>query len=168
MGPVFREHSTGLKPLRLMILEPIPKKRNKLNKKTYTERAYLLTTDMTLSPKVITAAYLDRWELEVLHRIYKTDLGIGTAQVQKNKIHAAMVVYFTLLRIAIRETQGHVRHAGYGPLPKWIAQRRAWFVRIHEEDGDPTPVFRPSPTDVKTLVIRALLPQAARYIRHVA
>ena len=168
MGPVFRKTSTKKKLLRLMILEPVPYGRGKGKPKGYNLRAYLLTTDMNLPPETIIAAYLMRWELEVLHRIFKTDLGIGTAQVRKNKLAAAMVSYYALLMIATRLTQGQVRHAGYGPLPKWIATRRAWFERTELAEGKPAPVYRPSPTEIKTLIIRAMLPKGTRIHRLVA
>ena len=162
MGPVFRKTSTKKRLLRLMILEPVPYGRGKGKPKGYNLRAYLLTTDMTMPPEMIVMAYLMRWELEVLHRIYKTDLGVGTAQVRKHKLPAAMVAYYALLQIAIRLTQGQERHAGYGPLPKWRAMHRAWFTREQVKDGKPAPRFRPSPTDIKTITIRALVPKGTR------
>jgi hypothetical protein len=122
LGPVFRKTSTRDKLLRLMILEPVPY--GKGESRGYNERAYLLTTDMSLPAEDLVAYYLMRWELENIHRIFKTTLGIGDAQVRKQRLPPAMAAYFTMLVVAIHLTQGDERHEGFGKLPKWTTNRR--------------------------------------------
>jgi len=39
---------------------------------------------------------------------------------------------------------------------------RAWFTLVRVQDGKPAPRFRPSPTDIKILTIRALVPKCTR------
>ena len=165
-GPVFRKSSTGTKMLRLMILEPVPF--GKGENAGYNERAYLLTTDMTLPPTDLVQFYLYRWELENIHRILKTTFGVGDAQVRHQRVASAMAAYFALMQVAIRLSQGEERHAGYGPLPKWIANRRASFTKLRLKDGKPAPVYRASATDIKTLFRKILAPKGTKVTALVA
>ena len=58
VGPVYRKHGTHKKPLRLLILEPVPF--GKGESRGYNCRAYLLTTDFRLTTSALIQAYLDR------------------------------------------------------------------------------------------------------------
>ncbi len=119
VGPVFRKTSTRRKLLRLLILEPVPFGRGPGQPKGYNRRAYLLTTDHSLPAKDLVQAYLMRWELEVIHRIWKTDLGIGDAQVRKHKIPAAMAAYYALL----------------WPPREWFSARNAMTASVAPRSG---------------------------------
>jgi hypothetical protein len=155
-GPLFRKTSTRKAPLKLLILEPVPYGRGKSKPKGYNKRAFLLTTALDTPPDVLIGAYLMRWELEVVHRIWKTDLGIGQAQVRKHRVPAAMAAYYALLVIANRIALGEERHPGFGPTPKWIAKRREYLEKEKVDQGKPKPRYRASPTEIKTLITRVL------------
>jgi hypothetical protein len=43
----------------------------------YNHRAYLLTADLKNLPKDLIQSYLDRWQIEVLHRDLKSGLGLS-------------------------------------------------------------------------------------------
>ena len=165
-GPVFRKNSTRGKFLRLLILDPVPYGKGKT--RGYNQRAFLLSTDLNLNAEMLIAAYLMRWELEVIHRIWKTDLGIGDAQVRKNRIPAAMAAYFALLLVANRLILGEERNEGYGPLTKWAANRRKWFEGEQAKDGKPKPRYRASPTELKTLLVTAMARKGAKVLALVA
>jgi hypothetical protein len=154
VGPVFRKTSTRNKLLRLIILEPVPY--GKGESRGYNERAYLLTTDMSLPASDLTAFYLMRWELENIHRIFKTTLGLGDAQVQKQRLPSAIAAFYALLVVAVQLTQGEERHEGFGPLPKWTTNRRAFFEKMQLKDGKPAPRYRPSAEDIMALFRRAM------------
>ena len=104
----------------------------------------------------------------MVHRIWKTDLGIGDARVKKHRVPAAMAAYYALLVTASRLTFGEERNDGFGLLPKWAACRRAYFERRQLMDGNPKPRYRASPTEIKTLIVRANAPKGVKVLALVA
>jgi hypothetical protein len=109
-----------------------------------------------------------RWELDVVHRVWKTDLGIGDAQTRKHRYRAAMVAYYALLQVAIHMTFGEERDQGFGPLTKWAANRRAWFEKKQLKEGKPKPKYRATPTEIKNLIVRATAPRGTKILPLVA
>ena len=166
LGPVFRKNSTRSMRLKLLVLEPVPY--GKGETRGYNRRAYLLSTDLDMPAADLIAAYLMRWELEVIHRIWKTDLGIGDPQTKKHRIRAAMAAYYALLQVANLLTFGEERSEGFGPLSKWAANRRAYFERCQVAEGKPKPKYRATPTEIKNLIVRANSPRGTKVLPLIA
>jgi hypothetical protein len=76
---VLWENGTKRKPLRLIILAPLPYVRG--GKRNYRNPAYLLATSVDVPVEILVQAYLDRWQIEYNHRDEKSILGVGEAQV---------------------------------------------------------------------------------------
>ena len=159
VSPVYRRHSTRKVPLKLMILAPVPYGHG--TTRGYNKRAYLLTTSFHLSEEVLVQAYLDRWQIEVLHRDLKSGVGMGQAQVRTersvDRIHSALAAAYALLLLAVRQTQGQERtDRGFGRLPKWRTNVRSWRARKAIAAGKQVPTYRPSVTDMTALLRQAL------------
>jgi hypothetical protein len=157
VGPVYWEGSTRKLPLRLLILQPVPFGEGL--DRGYNRRAFLLTTDHQLDPAVIINAYLQRWQIEVLHRDLKS-AGLGQASVQNPqsvaRLHSALAALYGILLIAILKTQGQVRTDAFGTLPRWRVDHREWWKRKRLSKGKSAPIHRPSVADITTLLRRAL------------
>lgn len=114
----------GRRPLRLLVLAPTPYHGpGRAGRKLYRDPAYLITTDLTSPPQALIQAYLNRWQIEVLHRDLKSGLGLGQAQVWSDdsvaRLHSAVVAAFAMLTLAALETYGASRTADFPPLPIW-------------------------------------------------
>ena len=118
----------GRRPLRLIVVGPVPYRRTKHGDRCYRQPAYLLTTDLTTPVCQLLQVYVDRWEIEVNHRDEKTVLGVGEAQLwSKQSVPrqpALVVAAYSALLLASVEAYGATRSEVYGLLPKW-RQRRA-------------------------------------------
>jgi len=112
--------------LRLIIVIPTPYRPPGCRKLKYDQPAYLITTDLETETQVLIQAYLDRWEIEVIHRDLKTHVGLGQAQVWSEKsvtrLHPALVAAFAMLRLASMKAFGPTRTADYHELPRWRSQ----------------------------------------------
>jgi hypothetical protein len=168
VGPLYREGSTKKMPLRLLILQPVPYGQGL--DRGYNHRAFLLTTDHQLDPATIINAYLQRWQIEVLHRDLKSGVGLGQASVQNPqsvaRLHSALAAIYGILLIAALKTQGQVRTDAFGRLPRWRVDHREWWKRKRLAKGKAAPIHRPSVADITTLLRRAMdrshgLPPAA-------
>lgn len=113
--------------LRLIIVTPTPYRPPGCRKLKYDQPAYLITTDLETEAQVLIQAYLDRWEIEVIHRDLKTHVGLGQAQVWSEKsvtrLHPALVAAFAMLRLASLKAFGPTRTADYHELPLWRSRR---------------------------------------------
>jgi len=67
----------GLRPLRLLVVAPLPYRVSPHARLQYRQPAYLLTTDLASDAASLLQAYLDRWQIEVNHRDEKSLLGVG-------------------------------------------------------------------------------------------
>jgi len=119
----LRWRATGTQiPVRVIVLRPIPY-RGPGGRRGYHQPAYLLTTDLTTPVELLIQAYLDRWQIEVLHRDLKHDTKLGTAQVRNPnavaKLHAAVVAANALLNLAAHHHCRRHRTDQLPPLPKW-------------------------------------------------
>ncbi len=109
--------------LRLIIVIPTPYRPPGCRTLKYDQPAYLITTDLTTSAQALIQAYLDRWEIEVLHRELKTHVGLGQAQVWSDKsvprLHPTLVAAYALLKLAAMKAFGPTRTTDYYELPRW-------------------------------------------------
>ncbi len=113
--------------LRLIIVMPTPFRPPGCRTLKYNQPAYLITTDLTTSAQALIQAYLDRWEIEVLHRELKTQVGLGQAQVWSDKsvprLHPTLVAAYALLKLAAMKAFGPTRTADYHELPRWRSEK---------------------------------------------
>jgi hypothetical protein len=116
---------TGAKrrPLRLLVIAPIPYRNHKEGRILYRQPAYLLTTDLSSPANVLIQAYFDRWQIEVNHREEKTTFGVGQAQVRNPlsvpRQPAFSVALYAMLLLAALQAYGPQRTSAYLSLPKW-------------------------------------------------
>jgi hypothetical protein len=132
---VLWKRGSGRRPLRLLVIAPVPYKLSKNSRTNYREPAYFLSTDLDTSTKLLVQACFDRWQIEVNHRDEKDILGVGQAQVrapQSVPRHPALAVasYSMLLLAALREF-GPGRTDNYLLHPVWRKEsRRPSFLDI--------------------------------------
>jgi len=114
--------------LRLIIVAPIPYHAPGKKRRYYREPAYLLSTDIESPTQEILQAYLDRWQIEPLHRDLKDGLGVGQAQVWSqqsvSRFHSAQVAAYSMLTLAAIRTYGPERTSDFPPLPSWRNNKR--------------------------------------------
>src|SRR3954467_9165574 len=120
---VLWQNGAGRRPLRLLVVAPVPYRRTPRSRLSYRRAAYLLTTDRSTPAIQLLQVYLDRWEIEVNHREEKTTLGVGQAQVWSRKSvarqPALVVAAYSALLLASWEAYGATRSEAYRLLPKW-------------------------------------------------
>jgi DDE superfamily endonuclease len=123
---VLWQSGAGRRPLRLLVVAPVPYRRTPRSRLSYRRSAYLLTTDRSTPAIQLLQVYLDRWEIEVNHREEKTTLGVGQAQLWNRKSvarqPALVVAAYSALLLASLEAYGATRHEAYRLLPKWRRQ----------------------------------------------
>jgi DDE superfamily endonuclease len=126
VGNLLWQSGAGARPLRLLVVGPIPYRRTKRSRLYYRRSAFLLTTDPSTPATQLLQVYLDRWEIEVNHRDEKTTLGVGQAQVWSPKSvarqPALVVAAYSALLLASLEVYGATRNEAYRLLPKWRRQ----------------------------------------------
>lgn len=120
---IYWQSGAGRKLLRLLVVAPLPYQAPGRKRKYYRDPAFLLTTDLTGSPRELLQPYLDRWQIEVNHREEKDTLGIGQAQVRSAQSvprqPAFVVAAYSALLLAGILAYGPGRGAVYPELPKW-------------------------------------------------
>lgn len=120
---VLWQSGAGLRPLRLLVVAPVPYRRTPRSRLAYHRSAYLLTTDRSTPAIQLLQVYLDRWEIEVNHREEKTTLGVGQAQLWSRKSvarqPALVIAAYSALLLASLEVYGATRSEVYRLLPKW-------------------------------------------------
>ena len=121
---VYWKRSTKRKPLRLIVLAPIPYRRHKTGRLSYRDAAYLLTTDLKTPVRVLIQKYLDRWQIEVNFEEEKRDMGLGQAQVWSkrsiSRVPGFLVASYGAMMLSSVILYGDKRHDGDFPLlPKW-------------------------------------------------
>jgi hypothetical protein len=125
---VLWRRGAGRRPLRLIVLAPVPYKLSQHSRTYYRRPAYLLTTDPSSSVKRLVQTYFDRWQIEVNHRDEKDLLGVGQAQLRSARSvprHPAFVVAsYSLLLLAGLRAFGPGRSPDYPHLPKWRRNAR--------------------------------------------
>lgn len=123
LSPVWWQSGSGRRPVRLIVLAPIPYQPPGRRRKYYRDSAYLLTTDLQASPRELIQMYLDRWQIEVNHREEKDTLGVGQAQLRSvqsvPRQPAFVVAAYSALLLAALLAFGPDRTSVFQPLPKW-------------------------------------------------
>jgi hypothetical protein len=133
---VLWKRGGGTRPLRLIVIAPVPYKLSKNSHWNYREPAYFLTTDLQTNIKLLIQACFDRWQIEVNHRDEKDILGVGQAQVRSElsipRHPALAVASYSLLLLAALNSFGPGRTKDYLEQPKWRQQgsKRASFLDI--------------------------------------
>jgi hypothetical protein len=133
---VLWKRGAQTKPLRLLIIAPVPYKLSKNSRKTnYREPAYFLSTDLTSMARRLILPCFDRWQIEVNHRDEKDILGVGQAQVRSLKSvprHPALAVAsYSMTLIAALRQFGPTRTTDYLVQPKWRSRsKRPSFLDI--------------------------------------
>jgi hypothetical protein len=120
---VLWRRGAATRPLRLIVIAPQPYRLSKHSRTYYREPAYLLTTDLMSSPRLLIQYYFDRWQIEVNHRDEKSLLGVGHAQVRSSlsvpRHPTFAVASYSMLWLAALQTFGTNRTEQFCPLPKW-------------------------------------------------
>jgi hypothetical protein len=120
---VLWRRGAGQKPLRLIVIAPVPYKLSKHSRTNYRQPAYFLSTDLDSPVKLLIHACFDRWQIEVNHRDEKELLGVGQAQVRnQNSVprHPALAVAsYSLLTLASLQCFGPGRTKDYIAYPSW-------------------------------------------------
>lgn len=132
---VLWKRGSATRPLRLLVIAPVPYKLSKHSRTNYRQPAYFLSTDLTTSTKLLVQACFDRWQIEVNHRDEKDILGVGQAQVWSTQSvprqpALAVAAYSMLLLAALREF-GPGRTDNYILQPCWRKEsKRPSFLDI--------------------------------------
>ena len=133
---VYWKDGTKGRLMRLLIVLPIPYKVPGRRKKGYNAPAYLLTTDLTTPASELIQAYLDRWQIEVLHRDLKNGLGVGQVQASSReaneKIHGAQVAAYSMLSLAGLSAYGSGRTDEFPLLPLWRRSKPPMRISQHD------------------------------------
>ena len=125
---VYWRAGAAKRPLRLLVVAPVPYDSGKGKRKYYRDPAFLLTTDLCRSAAVLLQAYFDRWQIEVNHREIKDTLGIGQAQLRNSRSvprqPAMLVAAYSALLLAGIQVFGDTRSQAFPSLPKWRRNAR--------------------------------------------
>lgn len=120
---VLWRRGAATRPLRLMVIAPIPYKMSLHSRTNYRDPAYLLSTDLKTSPKKLLQHYFDRWQIEVNHRDEKTIMAVGHSQVWSPlsvpRQPAFTVACYSMLLLSCLRHSGPGRTSDFAPLPKW-------------------------------------------------
>jgi hypothetical protein len=122
LAPI-RWRSAGEQDLRLVIIRPVGFRPRQGARKSYTQPAYLICTDMQLPLEQLIQEYVWRWDIEVNHRDEKTILGVGQAQVRNEhsvqSIPATAVAAYSMLLLAAIKAYGKNGKPAIIPEAKW-------------------------------------------------
>jgi DDE family transposase len=125
---VYWRSRAGKRPLRLLVVAPVPYSSGKGRRKYYRDPAFLLTTDQGLPAETLLQAYFDRWQIEVNHREIKDTLGVGQAQLRNPRSvprqPALLVAAYSALLLAGIIQFGDTRSEAFPALPKWRRNAR--------------------------------------------
>ncbi len=120
---VLWQGGAGSKPLRLIVIEPQPYRKNKSSRLRRRDPSFLLTTDLDCSAESLIQLYCDRWQIEVNHLEEKSIFGVGEAQVRSPRSvprHPALAVaVYSILLLAGLRAFGPGRTDDYPLLPRW-------------------------------------------------
>lgn len=121
------QRGAGEKPLRLIVLAPIPYHLSPNSRANYRAPVYLLTDANDITIATLIQAYVDRWEIEVNHRDEKQHLGVGDPQVWNDasvdRLPAFIVASYAFLLLASLQAYGAKRTDEYLRPPKWQRRR---------------------------------------------
>lgn len=120
---VLWRRGAAARPLRLIVIAPVPYKMSTHSRINYRDPAYLLCTDLKTSPKKLLQHYFDRWQIEVNHRDEKAILAVGHSHVWSllsvPRQPAFTVACYSMLLLSCLHHSGPGRTSDFAPLPKW-------------------------------------------------
>lgn len=123
IGPIYTQMDKGQRPLRLIVIEPVPYRLSKKSKLERREPAFLICTDPDIPLEEVLQHYLWRWDIEVNFRDEKTILGVGQAQVRSEASNqnapALAVAAYALLLLASVKTYGAEGKPDTLKNPRW-------------------------------------------------
>ena len=127
LAPVYTAMDQGQKPLRLVVIEPVPYRRSQHSKLQRREPAYLICTDPDLPLQELVQVYLWRWDIEVNFRDQKTILGVGQAQVRSEASNqnapALAVASYAMLLLASVKAYGAEGKPDTFQSPRWYQRK---------------------------------------------
>jgi hypothetical protein len=127
LAPVFTQMDRAEKPLRLVVIEPVPYRRTKKSRLERREPAFLICTDPDLPLEQVVQFYLWRWDIEVNFRDEKTILGVGQAQVRSEASNqnapALAVAAYALLLLASVKVYGAEGKPDTMKSPRWYQRK---------------------------------------------
>lgn len=127
LNPVYSAMDKGQRPLRVVVVEPVPYRASKKSKLERREPAYLICTDPDLPIRELLQAYLWRWDIEVNFRDEKTILGVGQAQVRSESSNqnapALAVAAYAILLLASVKTYGAQGKPDTFQSPRWYRRQ---------------------------------------------
>jgi hypothetical protein len=125
---IYWQGGAGRRPVRLLVVAPIPYDSGKGTRKYYRDPAFLLTTALLAPADTLLQAYFDRWQIEVNHRELKDTLGVGQAQLRNPRSvprqPALVVAAYSALLLAGIQVFGAHRSEAFPSLPKWRRHAR--------------------------------------------
>jgi hypothetical protein len=135
LSGVLWQRGAGRRQLRLIVLAPTPYRISKNARLLYRQPAFLLSTDLHSSPRLLIQTYMDRWQIEVNHRDLKQFVGVGQAQVWNShsvpRHPAFLVAAYSFLLLASLRCFGPGRSENFKTHPKWRKKaKRASFLDI--------------------------------------
>jgi len=125
---IYWQRGAKKRPLRLIVIKPMPYRKTSSGYENYREPCYLLTTDLTTSAETLIQMYFNRIEIEQNHRDMKNSLGLGQAQVWseisvERQPQTIMLGYSILLLSILRGFGPDRESENYMPPPKWYRGR---------------------------------------------
>lgn len=124
---LYWQRGAQKRPLRLIVIKPMPYRKTGSGNDNYRDPCYLLTTDLISDAIDLIQAYFNRIEIEQSHRDMKNNLGLGQAQVwskTSTERHPQMImIAYSILLLSILRACGTHRSAEYLPPPKWYRGR---------------------------------------------
>jgi hypothetical protein len=147
--------------LRLILLKPIPYI-GPSGKRAYNSNYYVLSNDLTSPVETLIQAVLDRWQIEVLHRELKHDIGLGEDQCRNPqsmaRVPSMIAATYALVKVAALRLFGPNREdAVFQSFPRWRQYLEKSRARRREVREKQAPVLRPSAQDILTLLRKELL-----------
>jgi hypothetical protein len=120
-------HEQEEKPLRLVVIEPVPYRNSKKSKLERREPVFLICTDLDLPLADLLQDFLWRWDIEVNFRDEKTILGVGQGQVRGEAANqnapAVGVAAYALLLLAAIKTYGAEGRPDTFQSPLWYKRK---------------------------------------------
>jgi hypothetical protein len=168
VSSVLWRTGAGRKPLRLIVVAPVPYRLSPGMPRYYRQKAYLLVSqEGKISTPLALQCYFDRWQIEVNHRDEKQHIGIVDAQVWNDhsvdRLPAFMVAAYAFLLLAALRAFGPTRTQDYLQPPRWqrAARRRPSCLdllsKLREEARDNPELYNQLgfTPDLEHIVLRA-------------
>jgi hypothetical protein len=124
---VLWRRGAARRPLRLLVVKPVPYGLTKTGRVLFREPAFLLCTETEGEAAPYLQIYFDRLHIEVAHRELKDTFGVGQAQVRSPRSVPRQPVLraatYSLLHVAALRAYGARRAECFGPRPKWQREK---------------------------------------------